>query len=182
MIYKFQPFSVTKELGKEYNAHCALVPDPEDWILLLDYDTMILDPRAYFLMERAIEKYPGTEIFSAYCNRVGYSHQRTTKEMDTRDTMRTFLNEAKERADNYPDGECAQINTAAGFFLLFQKKYWEQNKFQAEIYSKETLRLFDWQFCYNAAMRETVKIIQGILVWHTYRLMQPDYRSCEHLK
>lgn len=182
MIYKFQPFSTTKELGKEYNAHCSLVPDPEDWILILDYDTMILDPRAYMIMERAIAKYPGTEIFGAYCNRVGHAHQRVTKEMDQRDSMRTMMVEAMARADMFLNGESIPISTAAGFFLLFQKKYWEENKFQKHIYSEETFRLFDWQFCREAARKETVKIIQGIQVWHSYRLLHKDYRSAEHLK
>lgn len=183
MIYKFQPFSVTKELGKEYNAHCALVPDDEDWILILDYDAMVLDPRAYAIMEKAIAKYPGTEVFGCFTNRVGYAHQRIKQSlpMDDRDSMCEMLIEARDRADRYQDGECVSANLAAGFFMLFQKKYWQKVKFQEKIWEPGG-RLFDWNFCYPAYERRAVKLILGIQVWHTYRLLQNDYRDASHLK
>src|SRR5687768_4197419 len=57
MLYKFQPFSTTKDLGKEYNSHCQLVPNSDDWILILDYDCMILCGETYQVIENAIHAY-----------------------------------------------------------------------------------------------------------------------------
>jgi len=65
MIYRFQPFSTTKDLGIEYNAHCSLVPNPEDWIMITDYDAMILSPLTYKVIDKAIENNPDALIFGA---------------------------------------------------------------------------------------------------------------------
>lgn len=181
MIYKFQPFSPQKNLGLEYNSHCALVPATSDWILILDYDAMILDPRSYSFMERAIAENPDTEIFGAMTNRVGYAHQRLMqKGLDKTDSVVQHLAIAKEQADAF-GSKTVDAPTVAGFFLLFQKQYWMGNNFQEKIWSKNG-RLFDWVFCDAAARRRTIKIIKGIYVWHTYRILQADYRETKHLK
>lgn len=177
-LYKFQPFSPTKELGKEYNAHCTLVPDPEDWILIMDYDAMILDFRAYSIMEKAIQANPETQIFGCYTNRVGYKWQRLNEEMSQNDSIRFHVERARQLADQYPNGESIHIPTAAGLFLLFQKKYWEKNNFKETILNP----CFDVAFCDSALVEEKIKLIQGIYVWHSYRIMQEDHRICTHLK
>src|SRR5688572_5395349 len=81
-LYKFQPFATDKQIGREYNGHCQLVPNNDDWILILDYDCQILCPQTYQVIENAIKRYPDTAIFGALCNRVAYSHQRIMKSPD----------------------------------------------------------------------------------------------------
>lgn len=180
MIHKFQPFSTKKELGDEYNKHCELVPNPEDWILLLDYDAMILDSRAYELMEKAIAANPGIEIFSAYASRIGYKFQRIREQLNANDSFMDHYETSQILADSYPNGEIETIPTAAGFFLLFQKKYWLENKFQKYIIRPQ---FFDHKFCEAAAERKTVALIKGIYVWHTYRLIyERGHRTTKHLK
>jgi len=44
MIYYFAPFDPLKRIGKSHNDHCALVPDPEDWICVTDSDVLFLLP------------------------------------------------------------------------------------------------------------------------------------------
>jgi len=179
-LYKFQPFSHTKELGREYNMHCSLVPDSEDWILIIDYDCMILDFRAYSLIEKAIQASPKTEVFGAWTNRVGYKWQQLNHKMETNDSIRFHVELANKQADRYPNGEILSVPTIGGFFMLFQKKYWQEvGGFQEMILVP---RCFDFTFCETALKRETIALIQGIYVWHTYRIMQEDHRYCKHLK
>jgi hypothetical protein len=155
MIYKFQPFSTTKELGKEYNYHCSIVPNETDWILLMDYDAMILTPETYTVIEKAIETNPETEIFTAWTNRIGLPWQRLygEKELDTNDSIIHHLKVAKEQAAQFSEGESVAITTAAGFFLLFRKSYWQRNKFQDTIIDQHG-RMFDWNFCFEVMNRE----------------------------
>ncbi len=184
MIYKFKPFSVTKELGKEYNAHCTLVPDIQDWILITDYDTMVLCLDTWKVIEKAIELNPQVDIFSVYTNRIGYREQRygETREPDPGTDLRIHIERAMLLAKEYCNGEIKPITTAGGFFLLFRKIYWhEVGGFQEGIRGANG-RLFDYNFCTLAMERKTIAIIKGAYVWHTYRLMEKDYRSNSHLK
>lgn len=182
MIWKFQPFSPTKELGKEYNAHCALVPCETDWVLILDQDVIILDQRSYSIMEKAIASHPETEIFSAYASRIGYSFQRLNEYgIDDNDSIRHHTRIAKEQADTWPNGECNSIQSAAGFFLLFRKSYWEKNPFQKNIYDGDG-HYFDWNFCLPAMKKGKISLIRGIYCWHSYRLMQENIRDGTHLR
>jgi len=165
MISKFQPFSLTKDIGEEYNAHCE---GAKDWILILDYDVLILDYRAYFLMEKAIYNEPDC-IFSCYASRIGYQWQRIWETWSENDSFLHHQKIAKEQADKYPNGETRPIQTAAGFFLLFHKSYWERNRFQPKMIDSSG-RMFDRVFCDEAMKKNKVRLIQGIYVWHTYRL------------
>jgi hypothetical protein len=181
MIYKFQPFSPTKEIGSEYNAHCSMVPNPTDWILIMDYDAMVLDPRAYRIMELAIDRYPQVEIFGAYTNRIGYPWQRFNHMPDENSDIRYHLNKAKMLADRFPNGEAGTLPTPAGFFLLFRKSYWMENNFQPTLWG-ENQKLFDFNFALPAAKRDNIRIIKGVYVWHTYRLLAGDWSNMDHLK
>lgn len=182
MIFTFQPFSPEKKIGEAYNAHCWLVPRETDWILILDYDAMILDPRAYTIMQRAIDAHPEAEIFTAYASRIGYSDQRLNPhKIEENDSIKHHLQIARDLADEWPNGECTPIHTAAGFFLLFRKSYWEKQKFQPEIVDSSG-RLFDWNFCLPAMHRKTIRLIRGVYCWHTYRLGKENLRDGAHLR
>lgn len=178
MIYKFKPFSTTKELGKEYNAHCALVPYDDDWIAIMDYDTMFLDPLTWHVIERAIIKHPDTTIFGGVTNRVGYSFQRAG--LFTEERMIPHYQKAHELAIKYLNGECKDVSSVAGFFLMFRKSYWNQNPFVERIMDNRG-NLFDSLFCQKARKIGKIRIILGAYLLHFYRLNK-DYRDNSHLK
>lgn len=181
MIYKFQPFDINKQIGKEYNAHCSIVPSPDDWILILDYDCMILASEAYKVIEAAISRYPETVLFGAKCNRVGYSHQRLNQEMSDNDSMRYHNQLAIDQAELFINGECESARGIAGFFMLFRKSYWQQNPFQEEIYDKNN-NLFDYNFCRHAIKKGMkVMVIKGVYCWHSYRLLKTP-NDTRHLR
>lgn len=182
MIYRFQPFSTTKNLGEHYNAHCSLVPCETDWIELRDYDTLILTTKTYKVIENAITNPDNAhvQIFGAMTNRIGRSIQRLNPEPDENDSIRFHVKLAEQLADQYPNGETHEAIMAAGFFLLFQKSYWLKNPFQEKIISDKG-QLFDQAFCQQARKEKRIAIIKGAYLWHTYRLTHPDWHSKEHL-
>lgn len=160
-----------------------MVPNPKDWILIFDYDTMVLTPNTYSVIENAIARYPDTAIFGARTNRIAYSHQRITPEMDADPNILNHIAVAKSLAESYKDGECidAQPRTIAGFFMLFRKSYWEYSRFQPFI-RDERGALFDHNFCVYAKLEGLpIRIILGAYLWHTYRIDKPDYRDASHL-
>lgn len=182
MIYKFQPFATDKLIGREYNAHCSLVPNDDDFILILDYDCQILCHQTYQVIENAIKRYPDTAIFGALCNRVAYSHQRITASPDPNDRMKDHIRTAIEFAEQFPGGESVPARTVAGFFMLFRKSYWKESPFQEKIYDK-TGNLFDYTFCRHAMKNKLpIRVIRGVYVWHSYRLLADSYKNTSHLR
>lgn len=183
MLYSFQPFSTDKKrFGETYNAHCGMVPNEDDWILILDYDCMILDSRAYKIMQKAIETHPEVEIFTAFASRIGYSDQRIDpSKIDPNDSILYHKKIAEDLASQWPNGECNHTHSAAGFFLLFKKSYWMKNPFQPEIMDSSG-RYFDWNFCMSAMRKNAIRVIRGIYCWHTYRLGQENIREGSHLR
>lgn len=183
MLYTLKPFAADKnQFGQVYNAHCAIIPFPEDWILLLDYDAMILAPQAYGIIQKAIDAHPEVEIFTAYASRIGYSDQRLDPStIDDNDSILHHLKLAQQQAEQWPNGECNHILTAAGFFLLFRKSYWIENKFQPTLMDQDG-HFFDWNFCKSAMKRGTVRLIRGVYCWHTYRLGKENIRDGSHLR
>lgn len=170
MIYTFKPFSTTKDIGQAYNGHCELVPHDDDWILIMDTDTMMISPElAYPIIEKAIARYPDTWIFGAMTNRVSYSRQRVKVEIDTDPNTLNHYHRTKVLAETFSDGECRDAPTVAGFFLLFRKAYWKVNKFQDKIFDKDG-KLFDYNFCRTAQSARRVRIILGVYIFHFYRL------------
>ncbi len=188
MIYRFQPFATDKsKFGETYNAHVAMVPNSEDWIQITDWDVMPLMTEQYHIIDRAIEKYPDTVIFGAMCNRVGHSFQRLKPEPDSNDKITDHIRIAEERAKRYADGECQDIHTVAGFFMLFRKSYWKEVGGFHPTIIKETNpgrgNLFDFEFCLPAHKSgRPIRIIKGLYLWHTYRLTHENYKRKDHLK
>jgi len=182
MIYTFQPFSLDKEThGDTLNAHCAIVPNDEDWILILDYDAMILSPKTYHVIHKAIENNPGTKIFGAMTNRIGLHSNLIGKQPDPNDEIKRHIRMAEKLANDFPNGETKPAMVCPGFFMLFQKAYWKENNFQRPIENEYGL-LFDLAFSRPAKENFGIKIIKGAYIWHSYRIMQSNYANKDHLK
>lgn len=181
MIYRFQPFSLTKEVGKEYNGHCEIVPNPDDWIMILDYDAMILTDETYKVINEAIKHHgDSTDVFGAMTNRVGLSYQRYHDEMDESDSIKKHYRDAVGAANKYPNGQCKDVKFIAGFFMLFKKSYWLRNKFQEKIVARDGT-MFDYNFSIGAGKAGRCKVIMGAYLFHTYRMHFDTWKTKKHL-
>jgi len=182
MIFRFQPFSVDKsQFGTQLNAHCEIVPNDEDWIQVMDYDAMILSPKTYAVIDKAIENNPGTKMFGAMTNRIGLHSHLIGKNPDPCDEIKRHIVMAEKLADQFPNGECKLGMQVPGFFMLFQKKTWkEHGGFQKEIFNDKGL-LFDLEFSRKA--KDSIKIIKGAYLWHSYRIMKGEsWANKDHLR
>lgn len=185
MIWRFQPFNISKEIGIDYNLHCSVVPNNEDWIQITDYDTLILLPECYQLIDKAIERYPDTAIFGAVTNRLGRRDQRIDQDKpDPSTDLAKHFTICREMLKKYSDGECFETKKLiAGFFLLFRKSYWKRvGGFQDKVCNERGL-LFDYVFSKRAREQGlSMRIIKGLYVWHTYRVYKENWRDYSHLK
>lgn len=180
-IYRIQPFSPQKELGKVYNQHVKMVPNDSDWIQLTDWDAMFLSTKSYQVIEKAIMNYPDTAVFGAMTNRIGYPYQRREAMPDDNADIRHHIQIAEELAEKYKDGQCQEAYSVAGFFMLFKKEYWQNNHFQDRIMDRNGT-FFDRNFCEKAKRQmKPLRIIKGVYLWHSYRLNK-DFTDITHLE
>lgn len=62
-------------LGKGYNEFMELLPDDDDWAVLMDNDVMFTTDRWWYQLKHAIEKDPKAGMFTAMTNRLGSPEQ-----------------------------------------------------------------------------------------------------------
>lgn len=172
MIYYFKPFDTKKRLGHIHNKYCKLVPNANDYICLLDPDTMFLHPHQQAWIEEIVEKHGDKwDLLGCMTNRVGVTNQlfegkyrgsTTFKELNV---FNHILNEkdCRKELDNIKE-----TNLIAGFFMLFKRSLWDKIKFEQGID-------FDIKFC-NAVKKSggRIGIMQGVYLWHSYRLLSDN--------
>lgn len=179
-IYYFVPGAGDKNLGRELNKHCEIVPNDDDWILIRDNDTCFLEPYINKQIEDIINKHGNDfEIFSCLTNRLGLKYQTPYGLMDESDVL-NLREKAKYHYDNFYDEVVRCKQPTAGLFILFQKKTWLKHKFDEGLANAGGF--IDWRFT-NGHLRKgsRIGICKGIFIFHYYRMHQDNAREYKHL-
>lgn len=166
-VHYMMPFSMNKRVGEVYNQACSRVPDG-DWICIMDQDVLFdLGQNPQHIVSDAIRKYPDTDLFGCYTNRVGLKWQLLGEEADKNSDLLHHIEIARERARL---DTCTQVDKPiAGFFMLFNKKLWETVKFQTHLEEKKVF--FDWDFSQKILKSGgKIRLIDGLYVFHRYRM------------
>ncbi len=166
-IFRIAPFSTTKSLVG-LNEHCARAK-PGEYIQIMDWDAMVLDRRAYNVMEKAIFNYPHCDIFGALLNRCNLDWQQLGDPENF--GMLYHFKKAENYAQVYGSGLCSEpVPFVAGAFMLFKQEYWAANPFPEKIVG-ENGKTFDKVFCQNAA---EIRVILGAYIFHRHRALYED--------
>jgi len=177
MIYYFAPFDPLKRIGKSHNDHCALVPDPEDWICVTDSDVLFLLPDSKKQIADVIAEHDDEfQVYGCLTNRIASHHQRPGDFCDNTDVLYHKAIAERLQRERYTDVVETDINIA-GFLMVFKKKTWEKYRF-----SDNSIR-FDSEFT-DKVMADggRLGVMQGVYVFHDYRLGHPDPRRyIQHL-
>ena len=176
MIYYFKPYD-TRGLGYAYNSHCALVPKDDDWICLMDMDTMYFSSQCIGeLLEGIIARHAANyAAFTSVTNRAyRESCQQLPKIRDERDLVK--LKVAADQQLWKGRHQVTDLTTPLnGQFLLFQKKVWNEFPFAAKGGSKKALGHHilgidtDWRDRLYAAGKK-IGVIRSLMATHYYRL------------
>ncbi len=172
------PYSREKNLGKAYNEEMARVPDG-DWACLIDHDVQFLTPDAINHLYGYVEQYPDTGIFTCFTNRLHplatnqLLGERVSENSDIKyhqklaEHNKIFLYQAKELNKHI-----------SGFLMLMKKETWlSAGKFRE---NKLCLGV-DNDFSDTVlSIGKTIRRMDGIYVWHSYRL-QNGIKDKSHL-
>ncbi len=167
-IFYFVPYSLERNIGKAYNQYMALLPNDNDYGVLMDGDTMFLTFDWGHAIAEVIKKVPNAGIITCQTNRI-----RQKKQLYDESSPDILVHRliAKTLDEKYR-GQVRKINThISGFFMAIQKKTWKQVGKFPEADGK--LLTID-----NAFSRKVMKsnkdiyLMRGMYVFHYYRFAE----------
>lgn len=184
-IYEFTPSGIGenfKDYGKALNAHCALVPYDEDWIIIRDQDTMYFPLDHRRIIREATLRYPDTGVFGAYTNRIGLQWQLVEEQLSEDPDIKNHYIMAKHLEEKY-GSECVdcKLGGVAGFFMMFRKGTWKNVHFnEGDMGNCDVL--FDWAFSIKVRdeLKKPLRLIKGLYLFHFYRFHK-DVRDTTHI-
>jgi len=177
-IFYFVPYSLEKNIGKAYNQYMSLLPNDNDWGVLMDGDTMFLTFDWGHAISEVINKLPDAGIITCYTNRLAKNKVQRYGE----DSTDIILHRAiAKKLDKKFRGSYRKINQrVSGFFMAIKKKTWrEVGKFP-----EMPNRILDIDGLFSNKILQAGKyiyIMRGMYKLHYYRMAEgPKYK--DHLR
>lgn len=173
MIHYISPFRRDKNIGLAINdAVKTLMSRGEDWIVLTDHDTLFLLPDTKLHIEEILGK-TECDILGCKTNRVGVPEQLLQGAFLDFDGIREHIRIARDVWEGYGDQIRSTNGPVAAFMLCFRVRTWlKLSGFDEGVLNFDTL------FAHKARlMGFKTGIMQGIYVWHSYRLESPAPRK-----
>lgn len=181
-IYHFVPGAGDKNLGREINKHCEIVPNDNDWIVIRDNDTCYLHPYINKQLEDIIKKHGNDyQLFSCVTNRLGLKYQLPYGLMDETNILKIRELAEKHYKEYYDEViPCSRLQPTAGLFTMFQKKTWNKLKYVDGLATPGAF--IDWQFTHgHLQLGHKIGICKGVFLFHYYRMHQDNWREYKHL-
>lgn len=167
MLYFFTPYSLEKNLARAYNDYCRLVPLDQDWIALVDADTMFLRPDFGHQIQEVINLHPQTGLFTCYTNRVGNKHQRYPEMWNVRDIL-VHRKVATDIQKKHRTHVIPMTGVISGHLMIFQKKTWKDAGGFNE--NRQILGV-DNDFSRKIlSMGKKILLMSGVYMLHYYRM------------
>lgn len=160
------PYSLEKNLGKEYNRIMTQIPENE-WACMMDYDAQLLTPDAGAILHKYAELNPDC-LLTCLTNRIHtLSPQLLDGVISENADIRHHVQIAEERK-TFLYKTIPIKTTMSGFLMLFPRSLWEKHKFNEDgkclgVDSEWTDRLIK--------AGEKILLCQGLYVFHQYRIM-----------
>jgi GT2 family glycosyltransferase len=166
-IYYFTPYAPDKNLGAAYNHYMELLPTDDDWACFIDGDAMFLTPDWGHLIQKAVEKFPETGMFTCYTNRVNNKEQLYRGVFNHNRDMIAHRNIARVCHEIGKNRAKKLTRMISGVMMIIQKKTWREFPFCNGLLGVDndiSKRLLD-------AGKE-IRLIESIYLLHYYRLAE----------
>lgn len=175
-IFFISPYGFRLKIGDRLNYEIDRMPE-NAWIALTDQDCCALIDKFGDLLNDTINRYPDTDLFSCYTNRLGLKYQIPEGvNIDDYNLMNHHQIAQDLLKKNY--STCSDIDKpVAGFFMLFPKRTWAKYNFQSDIIDMEKKIndrrgvYFDWDFSDRILKGGgKIRLMEGLYMFHAYRL------------
>jgi len=177
MIYDIIPYSTEKNLGKAYNDAIAGLPD-DCHVCLRDGDTCWLTPDYGVHLAEYVRLNPNA-VLTCWTNRINEKaeQQYLLKFREDSDIKNHLIIAEGQRQYLYQTTPLHGF--VSGFCLVLPKSLWQQHKFaEKQVYEDRGPNNMlgvdnDWTNRVRAAGAPVLRM-DGIYMWHTYRLLTGD--------
>ncbi|MFA5816202.1 MAG: hypothetical protein WC865_11330 [Bacteroidales bacterium] len=182
MIYFFTPYSFNFKLLDAIFG-CMELLKPNDWAVIMDGDTMFLQPNFGHQIQQHIENHPEAGLFTCFASRCHYSIQVPAGVDMNNDSIRYHKLIASLQQDIHA-GETAEINRRiAGHVMVIKKSTWDKILPMVRVTASEKRILgVDTKIC-NAILKSGMKILlmKDIYILHYCRLAE-GFEYTKHLE
>lgn len=177
MIHVCTPYRLDKNLGKAYNDEFKKIGN-DDWVCMHDWDVKFLLSESISHLYGYVERFPKADVFTCFANR---SHANSTQQLlggkvsDNADMYHHLNLAIRQKEFLYQATEIT--GNISGFLMLISKRLWKEIKFTEDM---KCLGVDTW---FSKCLRENGKKVlrmDGIYIWHTYRLLN-GVRNKQHL-
>jgi len=171
MIWFFTPYSFEKKMFEAWYRYMELVIDPGDWACMMDGDTAFLLPDFGHQVQKYIDLFPDTGLFTCYASRTANKDQLLNG-VNSENTDLVFHRCQAEycRENLFPRSK--DIFKAYGHLMVIQKKTWIKIRPLVKKYTQNS-GLMDTDTAVSRAVRKInlkIKVMEGIYILHYYRL------------
>lgn len=178
-IYYGSPYSLEKSIGKAYNDYMKMLPDDTDWMCFVDGDVMFLTRDYGHQLQAYIYKYPNTGMFTCYTNRVGNMRQCYKGEFSENPDILHHTKIAMHLQENHRMDVKPMRKVISGHLMMIQKKVWKRIPFvdNGKILAVDnniSRRLLQAKY--------KILLMQGVYVFHYYRMLEGGRKYKAHLK
>ena len=173
MLHIVSPYDNEKNLGRAYNEAMKYY-NADDWVCLKDHDTLFLLPDTIRHISHYTELFPNAGILTCYTNRLANGEQLLGLRVSENDSIRSHIEIARLRERSLYDTTLL-LKPISGFLMVIRKSTWDRVKFDdgcLGVDNKYHLKIV-------AAGLDVLRM-NGIYVWHTYRLIN-GVRDKKHL-
>lgn len=126
MLYFSNPYSLNKKILEAYDHEIMRLPSDDDWVCLRDGDTAFLRHDYGHTIQRYIDQYQDTGIFTCYASRCHYRCQVLNVADMENDSILFHHQRAVECATNLK-GQIVELDRKiAGHLMVIRKSTWKK--------------------------------------------------------
>lgn len=177
MIWYFTPSCIDKNLGKSYNDYCKLITNEDDWIVMMDRDTLLLTPNYLRIIAETINEHKEIGLFTCRTNRTKNKQQQYNNEISGETNILEHYYIA-ERLEKEKSNQLTELKKfISGYIMIFKKSTWTKvNGFSEGIIG------VDNRFSHRILKANMkVMIIESLYIFHYYRL-HTNVKDKSHLR
>lgn len=171
-IRYFKPYALDKNYFRELDEYMSLV-QAQDWVCILDGDTMFMYPDWGHKLQQYVSMYPDTGLFSCVSNRCHYMCQQSGDKAFSEENIvwhRKFADQLF-REKGFAVKEVQR--RVAGHLMMIKKETWSRirNEVQSAVMAQgKQIRGVDTKIS-NAMVRNGLKIriMEGFYLFHFLR-------------
>ena len=185
MIHICIPYSEDQDFFSAICREFEKVQNNQDWVAIIDGDTMFLQSDFGTQLQDYVSKYPDTGLFTCYSSRCSYPYQ-VPEGVDQENASIVYHKLISDKVrDTYGLNVISLTTRISGHLMMIQKSTWEsilpEVSRRVKQKGKKVLGVdtqISWAIIHSG---RKIRLMQGIYIMHYFRLIE-GRNNKQHLK